>query len=307
MMSTDELLQSRHEITEWLRQLQDSITSGLESADGKGTFRQDVWDRPGGGGGRSRIFINGNIIEKGGVNFSAVHGPAPAFLREQAGAAAEPEFYATGVSIVIHPHSPRVPIIHMNVRYFDMGPNVRWVGGGIDLTPHYVKREDARFFHQALKRTCDRFDQDYYPVFKRWADDYFFIRHRQETRGIGGIFFDHLKSDERHTFNDRVLFMQAVGDTFLPTYTELMKRNATEPTNEKEKQWQFIRRGRYAEFNLVYDRGTKFGLETDGRIESILMSLPPMASWIYDHHPDPGSPEAETQSLLVKGIDWIDG
>jgi coproporphyrinogen III oxidase len=305
MTGRETLLTTRASVASWLRDLQERITSGLEAADGTGRFREDVWERPGGGGGRSRILEQGTIIEKGGVNFSAVFGKAPDFLLQQTGPAAEPEFFATGVSIVLHPHSPMVPIIHMNVRYFDMGPEVQWVGGGIDLTPHYVKPEDARFFHQALKETCDRFDPDYYPVFKRWADDYFFIRHRKETRGIGGIFFDHLKADETHSFPERLEFMKAVGQTFLPTYQELMKRNAATGYSEAEKRWQLLRRGRYAEFNLVYDRGTKFGLETDGRIESILMSLPPLASWIYDFRPETGSPEAETQAVLVKGIDWL--
>jgi coproporphyrinogen III oxidase len=301
-MATD-----RRYIADWLMSLQDRITEGLEVADGTGRFREDNWERPGGGGGRSRVLTNGSVIEKGGVNFSAVFGSTPDFLKQQLGPEAGSEFFATGVSIVIHPNSPQVPIIHMNVRYFETGSKVRWVGGGIDLTPHYVKREDARFFHQALKATCDRFDEAYYTAFKQWADDYFFIKHRKETRGVGGIFFDHLKADDRHGFDDRIRFMQAVGETFLPTYTELIRRNAGLAFTEREKQWQLIRRGRYAEFNLVYDRGTKFGLETDGRIESILMSLPPLASWEYDFQPAAGTPEAETQALLIKGIDWIKG
>ncbi|MEQ9296908.1 MAG: oxygen-dependent coproporphyrinogen oxidase [Cyclobacteriaceae bacterium] len=293
----------KEEITEWYKGLQDRICSRLEVADGKGSFQEDEWERPGGGGGRSRVLRDGQIIEKGGVNFSAVWGKTPEVILK-ALKLDEADFYATGVSIVLHPKNPMVPIIHMNVRYFEMTNGVYWFGGGIDLTPHYVDGADATYFHKALKETCDKHDPAYYSKFKPWADDYFFIKHRKETRGIGGIFFDHLKEDAQHTKQDLWAFVQDIGDTFAPVYTHFMNKNHSLPYSESQQQWQQIRRGRYVEFNLVLDKGTKFGLDTDGRIESILMSLPPLAGWEYNHIPEPRSKEAETQELLVKGIDW---
>ena len=250
------------------------------------------------------MITNGQVIEKGGVNFSAVYGATPASILT-ALQLEEAEFYATGVSIVMHPRSPRVPIIHMNVRYFEMSNGVAWFGGGIDLTPHYVNEEDARFFHQSLKRVCDRHSVEYYPRFKAWADDYFYIKHRQETRGIGGIFFDRLSATEANRPENLFAFVQDVGEAFAPIYTRLMQKNRDLPYGEAEKSWQLIRRGRYVEFNLVHDKGTKFGLDTNGRIESILMSLPPFAAWEYAHVPSPTSAEAETLALLRKGIDWV--
>jgi len=304
------MTQSALEISEWFRGLQDRITTALEAADGVSLFKEDLWEGEGGGGGRSRIMENGKVIEKGGVNFSAVFGNTPDFLRKQGSAdqMLEESFFATGVSIVIHPSNPFVPIIHMNVRYFESGDGSSWwFGGGIDLTPHYVIPDDAVFFHQSLKTTCDRHDKQYYPKFKTWADDYFFIRHRQEMRGIGGIFFDHLKED--HTQPDKTAiwkFVQDVGNTFAPVYTALIEKNKEKEYTETEKKWQRLRRGRYVEFNLVYDRGTRFGLETNGRTESILMSLPPIAEWIYDYKPEPETTEQKTLNYLKKGIDWIE-
>lgn len=294
---------SKEEITTWFKGLQDRICSSLESADGGGSFQEDAWDRPGGGGGRSRVLHNGKIIEKGGVNFSAVWGETPAAILKALNLE-QANFYATGVSIVLHPKNPMVPIIHMNVRYFEMTNGTYWFGGGIDLTPHYVNHDDAIYFHHTLKKVCDEHDPEYYSKFKPWADDYFFIKHRKETRGIGGIFFDHLKADERHTKEELWAFVQDVGETFAPVYAHFMRKNCNLPFGEAEQQWQHMRRGRYVEFNLVLDKGTKFGLDTDGRIESILMSLPPLAGWEYNHQPASGSREAETQKLLVKGIDW---
>ncbi len=291
-------------ISEWFMGLQDRICAGLESADGKGVFKEDKWNREEGGGGRTRIFQNGNVIEKGGVNFSAVYGKAPEFLIGQLKADTNAEFFATGVSIVIHPNNPHVPIIHMNVRYFEMSGGIAWFGGGIDLTPHYVKQEDGEFFHGKLKDACDKHHSAYYSEFKTWADNYFFIKHRKETRGIGGIFFDQLKSTPEISMEDRWNFVKNIGETFLPTYTELVNRNRSEKFTDTEKNWQLLRRGRYVEFNLVYDRGTKFGLETDGRTESILMSLPAMAAWEYNFVPEKGSREEKTLSLLKKGINW---
>lgn len=303
---------SKEQIRDWFTSLQTSICDDLERADGKGKFESDVWERPGGGGGVSRVMTGGRIIEKGGVNFSAVWGKTPGstlkMLKLAPTGDTTPEFFATGVSIVLHPHNPMVPIIHMNVRYFEItsgsSAEVWWFGGGIDLTPHYVDEADAKYFHDALRKVCDKHHPSYYPEFKKWADDYFFIRHRGETRGVGGIFFDYLKGENGFTKASRFDFVQSVGTAFAPIYTYFMKKNHGLPYSEREKQWQYLRRGRYVEFNLVWDRGTKFGLETDGRTESILMSLPPQASWQYNHQPEPGSPEAHTLSLLRKGIAW---
>lgn len=297
-------------VSEQYQLLQDRICAALEACDGKGKFEQELWNREGGGGGRTRIIQNGNVIEKGGVNFSAVYGKLPEPIKK-AFKTQDDAFYATGVSIVIHPNNPHVPIIHMNVRYFetfgeDGTPGLSWFGGGIDLTPHYVVKDDAAFFHKALKNTCDNFDQGFYPDFKDRADHYFYIKHRQETRGVGGIFYDRLNSENTGLSWEQLLnFSIEVGNTFAPTYTELMNRNRDKAYSEEEQFWQYLRRSRYTEFNLVYDAGTKFGLETDGRIESILMSLPPTAKWVYNHQPAAGSKEEETLNMLKKGINWI--
>lgn len=286
------------------QKIQDTICEGLEQTDGKGRFEEELWSRDGGGGGRTRILQNGNVIEKGGVNFSAVHGKLPEVIKKAFKIESD-DFFATGVSIVMHPNNPFVPIIHMNIRYFEMDDQTRWFGGGIDLTPHYVIDTDARFFHHLLKQTCDGFDAAFYPKFKAHADDYFFIKHREETRGVGGIFYDKLKPENTGMDFDRLLeFSESVGNTFLPAYTELIDRNRDTDFSQEEQEWQYLRRSRYAEFNLVYDAGTKFGLETNGRIESILMSLPPMAKWVYNFQPIPDSPEAYTLSKLKKGIEW---
>lgn len=290
----------------WFKELQSAIAGQLEEADGKGKFILDPWERPGGGGGVSAVLTNGDIIEKGGVNFSAVWGQAPAAVLQSMNMEPAPdiEFFATGVSIVIHPVNPMVPIIHMNVRYFEINEGSWWFGGGIDLTPHYVDREDAAYFHQTLRSVCDKHHNTYYAEFKRWADDYFYLKHRKETRGIGGIFFDYLKGNNNFTRESRFSFVQDVGLTFAPLYIHFMKKNHLLPFGEKEKAWQALRRGRYVEFNLVWDRGTRFGLDTDGRTESILMSLPPEARWAYNHQPQEGTREAETLSLLRKNINW---
>lgn len=289
-------------ITSYFKNLQDDICRQLEAVDGKGKFQEDSWRRPGGGGGRSRV-IQGEHIEKGGVNFSAVYGPMPDKIT-RALKLSPGDFYATGVSIVLHPINPQAPIIHMNVRYFEMSSGLWWFGGGIDLTPHYIVAEDARFFHQKLKAICDQFHPSYYPDFKKWADDYFYLKHRKETRGVGGIFFDRLNETEDFDKARRFAFVQAVGEAFCPIYIELLNRRKDQAFGSAEKDWQMIRRGRYVEFNLVWDKGTKFGLDTDGRTESILMSLPPLAGWQYKHQAEPGSREAETLKLLKKGIDW---
>lgn len=293
----------KQSIQDWFKGLQDQICQSLEQADGKASFHEDQWERQGGGGGRSRVLTEGNVIEKGGVNFSAVYGPTPEKILSALNLDTA-DFFATGVSIVMHPVSPLVPIIHMNVRYFEMSNGIYWFGGGIDLTPHYVVKEDAQMFHQTLKNTCDQFDPGYYPKFKKWADDYFYIKHRKETRGVGGIFFDRLSGQTDAEKSTYWGFVKAVGETFAPVYTQLISKNKDLPYDSKHEAWQRLRRGRYVEFNLVYDKGTKFGLDTDGRTESILMSMPPLARWEYNHQPPADSAEAETLALLKKDIDW---
>lgn len=297
---------SKEEIALIYQQMQDYICKGLEEGDGQGKFIEDKWERSAGGGGRTRIFENGAIIEKGGVAFSAVHGPTPEKILTKLGLQ-QADFFATGVSIVLHPHSPMVPIIHMNIRYFEMENGVHWFGGGIDLTPHYIVPEDATFFHQKLKDTCDAFDLSYYPKFKNWADDYFYLKHRDETRGIGGIFYDRLSADSDEQFQSILDFSLALGRLFPEVYTHFMQKNSKIPFGPEEKAWQNLRRGRYVEFNLVWDAGTKFGLDTNGRTESILMSMPPQAEWTYMHQPKAGSKEEFTQNHLKKGIDWLAG
>lgn len=296
---------NKEEVAEKYQQIQDEICKGLEIADGKGKFEEELWQRDGGGGGRTRVMQNGRIIEKGGVNFSAVYGKLPEAIKK-AFNVDEDEFFATGVSIVIHPNHPMVPIIHMNIRYFELNEETRWFGGGIDLTPHYVFENDARFFHHKIKQACDTHHKDFYEKFKAHADDYFFIKHRNETRGIGGIFYDRLKPENTDLSWQQILdFSLTVGQTFVPIYSELIDRNRDKPFTAIEKEWQYQRRSRYVEFNLVYDSGTKFGLETNGRIESILMSLPPQANWGYNIQPDVKSEEYKTLQLLRKGIDWV--
>ncbi len=293
------MIPDKDAIQQFFQDLQNRICQSLEEADGEGKFQQDLWERPGGGGGRTRI-LEGKHIEKGGVNFSAVHGT----LSPKAVKKLELEgetFFASGVSIVLHPLNPWVPIIHMNIRYFEMDTGTWWFGGGIDLTPHYIQPEQARWFHEQLKTVCDRFDSSYYPRFKEWADRYFYLPHRKETRGVGGIFFDRLQMDKTSNFE----FVKAVGEAFVPIYVHLLEENRDRSFEPEQVEWQRYRRGRYVEFNLVWDQGTRFGLETQGRTESILMSLPPLASWAYDYQPDSDGLEGLTQSLLRKGIDWV--
>ncbi|MEL6390404.1 MAG: oxygen-dependent coproporphyrinogen oxidase [Bacteroidota bacterium] len=293
------------EIVEWYRGLQDRICDHLESLDVGHHFHEDLWDRPEGGGGRSRV-LTGHHIEKGGVMFSEVHGEMPEVVAKGLGLPTN-RFLASGVSIVLHPRNPHVPIIHMNVRYFETDQWHWWFGGGIDVTPHYIDIAQAKQFHERLKKACDQLSPDAYAEYKTWADDYFYNHHRKETRGIGGIFFDRLNSDKGFTKEMIWSFVQAVGEAFNPSYSDLFHSNFDKDFTPQESNWQRVRRGRYVEFNLVYDRGTKFGLQTNGRIESILMSMPPQANWLYNHVPLEGSREAETQSLLRKGVPWITG
>jgi len=290
--------------TEFMK-LQDEICSELESFDEKGKFHEDPWIRKEGGGGRSRVIQEGRLFEKGGVNFSEVFGDTPAFLLNKSDIPKSTEqFYATGVSIVIHPLNPWVPIIHMNIRYFEKDSGECWFGGGIDLTPHYVDPVDAKYFHEHLAKLCSLHECANYADFKKNADDYFFIPHRNETRGIGGIFFDHLIPGKDFKKNELFDFVIGVGKLFTPLYIELVKRKMNQEFNNRELKWQRLRRGRYVEFNLIYDKGTKFGLETNGRIESILMSLPPQADWVYNFEPKEGSEEFLTLRYLKRGICW---
>ncbi|RDV14736.1 oxygen-dependent coproporphyrinogen oxidase [Pontibacter diazotrophicus] len=294
----------REEVEAFMRQFQKDLFQALEACDGGATFSADEWQHESGGGGISRVIEGGNVLEKGGVNFSAVEGElSPAFMKMLL--MPDPNYFATGVSVVMHPHSPMVPITHMNVRYFEAGDGQAWFGGGIDLTPIYLDLKQAKEFHEQMKAVCDKHHPSYYPEFKKWADDYFFNEHREETRGVGGIFFDRLSANEEFTIEERFAFVRDVAYAFIPFYTSIMNQNRDLPYGEREKQWQLLRRGRYVEFNLVYDRGTKFGLLTKGRIESILMSLPTHASWIYNFTPEPGSAEEQTQAYLKKEIDWL--
>ncbi|MGI4869792.1 MAG: oxygen-dependent coproporphyrinogen oxidase [Janthinobacterium lividum] len=297
---------TRVHIEAWLGDFQLRLCQHLEAADGSAAcFGTDAWQRPGGGGGRSKVLEGGRILEKAGVGFSAVEG-------EMSEAAARqlhmpnPHFFATGVSVVLHPRSPRVPIIHMNVRYFEAGNGEAWFGGGIDLTPIYVDEAQAQRFHEQLRAVCDRHNPAYYARFHAWADDYFYLPHRQETRGVGGIFFDRLTVGPDGSAEELFAFVQDVAEVFAPAYTAIMAENHALPYTEREEAWQTLRRNRYAEFNLAFDRGTRFGLETGGRTESILMSLPPRCGWSYNPAPPaPGSPEAATLAWLRKGVAWV--
>jgi coproporphyrinogen III oxidase len=291
-------------IAEQFRLLQDNICNRLEQVDGKGKFIEDKWNREEGGGGRTRIIRNGGVIEKGGVAFSEVFGPVSDVMKKQLGLDGS-DFFASGVSIVLHPENPHVPIIHMNVRYFEMDNGTYWFGGGIDLTPHYIVPEQAKLFHQGLKEICDQYHSDFYFKFKAWADDYFFIPHRNETRGVGGIFFDHQTATESISKEQLFQFCIDLGNAFPELYAQQVELGRNRTFSEQEIKWRNLRRGRYVEFNLVHDRGTKFGLFSGGRTESILMSLPADASWEYNYEPLDDSPEKNTNLSLKKSIDWL--
>ncbi|OCX77851.1 oxygen-dependent coproporphyrinogen oxidase [Acidithiobacillus thiooxidans] len=288
-------------VEQFLLQLQDRICMALEKADGHASFREDLWERPGGGGGRTRVISDGDLLEKGGVNFSRVHGDKlpPSATAQRPELAGQP-FTAVGVSLVLHPRNPYVPIVHMNYRFFAAG-SVWWFGGGADLTPSYGFVEDARHFHQTLKAACDRHGPDFYPRFKEWCDEYFTIKHRQEMRGVGGIFFDDLSGDA----DTLQAFWEEVANSFLESYLPIAERRRNTPFGERERDFQLIRRGRYVEFNLVYDRGTLFGLQSGGRTESILMSLPPLAAWHYDWEAPADSPEARLKEDFLTPRDWV--
>lgn len=318
---------SRERVKAFMTQLQDEICQGLEQADGGAKFQQDAWTREEGGGGRSRVMQNGAVLEKGGVNFSEVWGKTlPPSILNQCPEAAGHDFFATGTSLVLHPENPYVPTVHLNYRYFEAGP-VWWFGGGIDLTPYYPFAEDAAHFHRTLKAACDRHHPEYYETFKLWCDEYFYLKHRGETRGVGGIFFDYqndqgvlckgpMIESKAAAHSDRVgkverswedvfAFIQSCGNAFLDGYLPIVERRKGMEYGDRERNFQLYRRGRYVEFNLVYDRGTIFGLQTNGRTESILMSLPPLVRWEYDYAPEPGTPEAELYETFLKPQDWV--
>jgi coproporphyrinogen III oxidase len=293
----------------YLLQLQNQITSKLEEVDGVAKFREDIWERQEGGGGRTRILENGSIFEKAGVNISKIHGKMPEAIQKMFGAA-EGDFFACGLSLVIHPINPMVPTVHANWRYFEMydenGKIINsWFGGGQDLTPYYLFEKDAIHFHQTCKNACDKHSSDFYPKYKKQCDDYFWNAHRNEARGIGGLFFDYCKADEKMSMEDWYNFVTEIGNNFLEAYIPIVEKRKDMPFTEAQKNWQEIRRGRYVEFNLVHDKGTLFGLKTNGRIESILMSLPPHVQWVYDHHPVPNSEEEKLIQILEKPIDWV--
>ncbi len=297
------------DVKSYLVDLQDRICANLAEVDGREAFREDAWDRAGGGGGRTRVLREGGVFEQAGVNFSHVHGEA----LPPSATAARPElagrgFEALGVSLVIHPRNPHVPTSHANVRFFlaeKAGAEpVWWFGGGYDLTPYYPNRADILHWHRTARAACEPFGEDVYPRFKQWCDDYFFLRHRDEARGVGGLFFDDLNE---WGFERSFEFMRAVGDSYLDAYLPIVARRRETPWGDPERAFQLYRRGRYVEFNLVYDRGTLFGLQSGGRTESILMSLPPLVSWRYDWRPEPGSPEAELTEYYLRPRDWLAG
>ena len=294
---------------QYIQELQDTITEKLEAVDGKAKFRQDLWERPEGGGGRTRVIQDGNVFEKGGVNISAVHGPLPKAMQAYFNVE-DVDFFACGLSLVIHPKNPFVPTVHANWRYFEMydkqGNKINsWFGGGQDLTPYYLFDEDAKHFHQTCKTACDKHDPDFYTKFKKQCDEYFWNAHRNEARGIGGLFFDHCRETESFGMEDWYNFVTEVGNSFLEAYVPIVEKRKDIEYTDENRTWQEIRRGRYVEFNLVHDKGTLFGLKTNGRIESILMSLPPHVQWVYDHHPEKGSEEEKLIDVLEHPKEWV--
>ena len=288
-----------------VEEVQTSLTAATEALDGRGTFRRDAWQREGGGGGVSAILQDGAVFEKAGVNVSTVHGELSAEAASRMGGGhgeQDLSFFACGISVVMHPHNPYAPTAHFNYRYLERGSGSWWFGGGADLTPSYLFDEDAQHFHRVHKDVCDAHDPTFYPRFKKTCDDYFLIPHRGERRGIGGIFFDDLHD---RAPDQLLAFVRDGAHAFAKAYLPLVEKRRNTPFGEAQKRWQQLRRGRYVEFNLVYDRGTLFGLRTGGRIESILMSLPLTSRWEYDVTPAPGSPEAAITDVLKKPRDWL--
>jgi coproporphyrinogen III oxidase len=302
----------RQLMIDMIHSAQDALTSAVEQIDGVAKFHEDSWQREGGGGGRSRVLQDGAVFEKAGVGVSVVHGElSPAAIAQMGGGKDLPAdysraFFAAGISLVFHPKNPHAPTMHANVRLFERGdgqaPGSWWYGGGADLTPSYLYEEDAVHFHRVMKAACDATDASFYEKYKKWCDDYFYIAHRGERRGVGGVFFDDLHDRPRERLQS---FVRDVIYGVITAYVPIMERRKNLPYTESEKQWQQLRRGRYVEFNLVYDRGTIFGLKTGGRIESILMSLPLTARWEYDHHPAPGSREAALLDVLRTPRNWL--
>ena len=293
----------------YIHELQDQITSKLEEVDGKAKFKEDLWDRSEGGGGRTRVIENGNVFEKGGVNISGVHGKLPDTMQKYFGVQ-DADFFACGLSLVLHPKNPMVPTVHANWRYFEMydkDGNIvdQWFGGGQDLTPYYLFEEDAKHFHKVCKTACDRHNDGFYKKYKSRCDEYFYNAHRNEGRGIGGLFYDYCKETKDMTMQDWYNFTTEVGNSFLESYMPIVEKRKGLSYSESQRDWQEIRRGRYVEFNLVHDKGTLFGLKTNGRIESILMSLPPHVQWVYDHNPEEGSEEAKLLEVLKNPVDWV--
>lgn len=311
MKSQEQKVSKRHikdSFVRFIHDLQDTICQKLERVDGKSVFEEDRWERPGGGGGITRIIRDGGIFEKGGVNTSVVYGKLPGIISERFGVDGD-AFFACGISLVLHPFSPMIPTVHANFRYFELqdeknGAADAWFGGGMDLTPYYLCEEDVRHFHSTLKKACDRFAPELYPEYKRACDDYFYNAHRDEGRGVGGVFFDYLRENERslHFWKQ---FTEGVASVFPAAYIPIVQKHVNVTWTKAQKRWQEIRRGRYVEFNLIHDRGTLFGLKTNGRIESILMSLPAVARWEYNHTPRPGSAEAQLVEVLKNPVEWV--
>ncbi|WP_136680700.1 oxygen-dependent coproporphyrinogen oxidase [Neptunomonas sp. XY-337] len=292
----------------YLLDLQDRICHALEQLDGEQTFVEDAWERPQGGGGRTRVISDGAVFEKGGVNFSHVHGDSlPASATAHRPELAGRSFIAMGVSLVMHPKNPYVPTSHANVRFFyaekEGAEPVWWFGGGFDLTPYYGNPDDCRHWHQTAKQACDPFGEEVYPRYKQWCDDYFYLKHRDEPRGVGGLFFDDLNE---LGFEQSFAFMRSVGDAYVPAYAPIVERRKDMAFGERQRDFQLHRRGRYVEFNLVFDRGTLFGLQSGGRTESILMSLPPEVRWSYDWQPEAGSEEAQLYDIYLKPQNWLE-
>ena len=299
----------KEQFVSYIQNLQDIITRKLEEIDGKAMFQEDIWKRPEGGGGRTRIIENGAVFEKGGVNISTVHGKLPESMQNYFGVS-DADFFACGLSLVLHPQNPMIPTVHANWRYFEMydqkGEIVdQWFGGGQDLTPYYLFDEDAIHFHMVCKAACDKYNPEFYPKYKARCDDYFYNAHRKEARGIGGLFFDYLKTSDSQSMQDWYSFVTEVSDHFLDAYIPIVMRRKDTAFAKAHKDWQEVRRGRYVEFNLVHDKGTLFGLRTNGRIESILMSLPPTVQWKYNHHPEADSEEERLLNVLKKPKDWV--
>ena len=293
----------------YIQELQDQICSALETSDGQAKFQEDLWDRKGGGGGRTRVIENGGVFEKGGVNISAVHGELPDSMKAYFNVK-EGSFFACGLSLVIHPKNPMVPTVHANWRYFELYKDDgsladAWFGGGQDLTPYYLFEEDATHFHKVCKTACDKHHPSFYPKYKEACDRYFWNAHRDEARGVGGLFFDYLKETDEQGLEQWYEFVTGVGDSFINAYVPIVEKRKNLEYTDQQRDWQEIRRGRYVEFNLVHDKGTLFGLRTNGRIESILMSLPPRVQWAYNFQPEANSPERLLIDVLEKPRNWI--